>query len=148
MDINVNGVTITLTKDQLAEIARQTEKKVTVNEINSYEDACKILSRIPDYTLQSINSRYFAQHVLETIIEAANFIDNDYKKWIADFTTNKEYKYINYWEKNKIGSGWSLHFVGDYCCISYCSVVLYFKKQDTAKLFATRFLGIYNTYLG
>ncbi len=147
MDINVNGVNITLTKEQLAEIARQTEKKATINDINSYEDACKILSRTPNYTLQFINRKYFIQHILETIIEAANFIDNDYKKWKADFTDTNIFKYLPRFER--ISSGWVLAgvFVHCYYADAGSGFGFYYMKESTAKLIANKFIKEYNIYL-
>ena len=50
MDIDVNGVSITLTKQQLAEIAKHIDKKtVSYTDIKSVEDACKYLNNISNH---------------------------------------------------------------------------------------------------
>jgi hypothetical protein len=146
MDVDVNGVKITLTQDQLDEISRQTRKKRTVKDITDYEVACDIISRKPDYRLQEISNKYWAEHVLETMIEAANYIDNGFKRWTPDFEDTNEYKYIPYFEKNR--SGWVASGVL-YCFYgSEFSVGLYFKKEETAKLFMKTFINTYKVYLG
>jgi hypothetical protein len=148
MNINIQGVNITLTKEQLEQIDNQVKKSKlkTIDDINSYEDGCEILQRQPDYRLQSINGKYFAEHVLETLIEAVNFIDNSYKKWIPDFTNNNEYKYIPYF--NKIGSGWLLCAVHYFLSDASGSVGLYYKNERTANIISKKFLSTYNIYLG
>lgn len=145
MEIEVSGVKITLTKDQLAEIAKQQKRVKSSSDIHSYPDACEVLGRTPK-TREDFNSdtEWFT-HRLFTKIEAANFLDNDGKKWEADFTNNSS-KFIPYFERKS--SGWVVDAVNEYSHRSFCPVALYFKVRKTAEMFAERFLPTYNKYLG
>lgn len=127
-------VTIVLSEAQLADIRRQTSNLKTVDDINSYEDACKILKETVDKKLSDIEKLF-------TIIRAANYLDNNGEIWEADWTSG-EYKYIPYFEYKK-SSGWVLSSVYLFY-FSYCPGGFYFKKEATAKLIANKFLTLYN----
>jgi hypothetical protein len=141
MDINVNGVNITLTKDQLDQIGKQLNKRKTVDDINSYEDACDILGD------RNYSDKISVEEKLKTIIKAVNYLDNNSKEWKPDFTNNNEYKYIPYFQY-KNGSGWLVYFVYGYCSFSYSPVWLYFKSRSTAEKIANKFIVYYNNYIG
>jgi len=139
MKININGVSITLTKEQLIEIDKQTKNIKTIDDINSYKDAVDILS-------EKVNPNRTNQEELETIIRAVNFIDNDNKIWEADFSNKELYKYIPYFEM--LGSGWSFHAVSFFYYCSFFSVGLYYKNKESAEIMAKRFNKLYNLVLG
>lgn len=141
MDINVNGVNITLTKDQLDQIGKQLNKRKTVDDINSYEDACDILGD------RNYSDKISVEEKLKTIIKAVNYLDNNSKEWKPDFTNNNEYKYIPYFQY-KNGSGWLVYYVYAYCSFSYAPVWLYFKSRSTAEKIANKFIVYYNNYIG
>lgn len=74
-------------------------------EIKSYKDACKVISRKPR-TYKDKHLNLYEQ--LSTIIAALNFISNGNKPWIPKFN----YYYI--WQcrgfsENKRESRWKLH---------------------------------------
>lgn len=148
MKIDINGVSITLTKDQLDEIARQTRKFKTIEDIQSVEDALEILNKKKNYfdQFEYDNEQEEADSKLKIIIKAANFIDNDNKEYKADFTDTNTAKYAPYFERKS--SGWSLHSVDDCDCSSGCPVGFYYKKRDTAEIMAKRFSTLYNKWLG
>lgn len=143
---NIDGkdVTITLTKDQLDEIARQTSKH-SIDNID-YPSACKLLNKIQYTNDRFITAKQWAEHQIETIIEAVNYIDNDNKAWKPEFDSHKTSNYIPYFER-KNGS-WVVDDVFDYYWASDCSVGLYFKKQESARTIANKYLDLYNQYLG
>jgi len=143
MKIDINGVSITLTQQQLNEISRQTSNKLTVNNIN-YESAKKLLE---DYNVNPNPKGFYNDKLLEiiTIIKAVNFIDNDYKEWIPYFNTNS-FKYYPWFEKK--GSVWAFGYVDDQTYGSFCSVGFCFKKENSAEIIANRFINDYNEILG
>jgi hypothetical protein len=139
-------ITITLTEEQIEEINKQVIVGiVNINDINTYEDACKVLGRTPDYELD-IYPKIYNSIVLETIIEAVNFIDNNRVKYIPDFNDISVYKYLPYFVKGS--SRWSLHYVSRYGMIALCSVGLYFKNRASAEIIANKFIDLYNKVLG
>lgn len=148
MKIDINGVSITLTQDQLDEIARQTTKKVTIDSIKSVEDALEILGKkrnhFKDWSFEDEQEEANA-HLL-IIIKAANFIDNGMKEYKADFTDSSTYKYIPYFERKS--SGWSLDSVSFCYFSSFSPVGFYYKKRDTAETIVKRFSTLYNKWLG
>jgi hypothetical protein len=141
MDINVNGVNITLTKDQLDQIGKQLNKRKTVDDINSYEDACDILGD------RNYSDKISVEEKLKTIIKAVNYLDNNSKEWKPDFTNNNEYKYIPYFQY-KNGSGWLVYGVADLFSFAHAPVSLYFKSRSTAEKIANKFIVYYNNYIG
>lgn len=150
MKIDINGVSITLTKEQLAEIAKQTSKKYTLDDLNSIEDAEKILENCNFHTKyrksQFVRMKDWYEYQLETIIKAANYIDNNYQEWKADFDNKNISKYINYLEKTS--SGWVMGYVYDLYYGSFGPVFLYYKERNTAKLIFKRFSTLYNKWMG
>ncbi len=142
--IDGKDVTITLTKDQLKEIARQTNQ-LSIENID-YSSACKLLGREERTASDYFNTKELATHKIETIIEAVNYLDNGNKIWKPEFDSHKASNYIPYFER-KDGS-WVVSCVCVYCWASFCSVGLYFKKQESARTIANKFLDLYNQYLG
>lgn len=135
MKIDVNGVSIILTPEQLKQIDAQRNK--SINDINSYLDACEILS-------ESSNTKASPLEQLLTIIKAANYLDNGNIIWKQDWK-NKEYGYIPYFEFS--GSGWVAFGVDFHFYYSDAPGGLYYKKESTAELFQKRFINLYNQVL-
>lgn len=150
-DIKVDGVTITLTKDQLKQIDKQRAlAPKTVEDINSVQDAEEILKACKTHTKyvesQFVRMRDWVNYQLETIIKAANFIDNGNKEWIPNFFNNSnEYKHYPYFRKEN--SGWVLYSVFYYRYFSFLGSGFYFKKESSARLIANKHLVLYNKYL-
>ena len=137
MDIKVNGVNITLTKDQLKEIDRQVKGIRTISDIVDYQSALEILGEDRDYS-----SKISPLHKLLTMIRAANYLDNGKKPWKADFTQQSVAKFIVYLERKH--SGWVAISVGGCDCASLCPVGFYFKERATAEHFMKEHLNLYN----
>lgn len=152
MIIDIQGVKITLTKDQLAEIAKQTEpKRKTIKELISIDIAeevlinCKSHKRLTEQDFKRLKD--WINYKLETIIKAANYIDNNYKEWKPDFNRSSGYKYIPYFEKKS--SGWVL-IVVIYLyssSSSSCSVGFYYKVSETAEFITKQYESLYNEHM-
>lgn len=128
-------------EERLKELKRIIESNdKTLDDIISYEQACLILDemnyadKISDYDK------------LLLIIKATNFIDNDYKIWVPNFDNSSEYKYLPYFERK--AGGWSLGVVFDGRDYATCPVGLYFKKEQSARVIANRFILLYKKVLG
>lgn len=143
--IDINGVKITLTSQQLQQIKDQTDNTITLDNLD-YSKACKLLGLQQRSKEDYWTNKNWAEYQLETIIKAANFLDNNNQEWNPDFLDQNIYRYIPWFNRTKVG--WVFLSVSGYSCYSYCSVGLYYKKETTAKLIATKFIDLYNQYLG
>lgn len=136
--IEVNGVSIRLTKEQLEQIDNQRSKKYQINDITSYGAACEILGEDSDKNASNKDK-------LGTIIRAANFIDNENKEWESNSLDKKSRKYFAWFEYTD--SGW-VFLSSSYVCYSSAGWVgLYFKNENTCAKIAQRFIEIYNKYI-
>ena len=146
MKIDINGVSITLTKEQLKEIDKQVKNIKTIDDINSYKDACDILGKLMLDESDFEDKEDWNNHQLRIIIKAVNFLDNDNKIWKADFLDKNVSKYINYFERKN--SGWVFVCVDVRYCYSYFAVGFYFKNEVSAEIIGKRFLKLYDNVLG
>lgn len=146
VEIEGKTITINLTQDQINEITKQSCRLQKAEDIQDYRDACEVLGKAPKSRENFDEEWEWITHQLYTQIEAGNFLDNDRKKYMPDFTDGSTSKYIPYFERK--GSGWVLRAVNGCLRRSHCPVALYYKSNKTAKLFAERFNGLYNKYLG
>lgn len=141
-EINGKAITITLTKEQIAEINIQ-QNQVTVDNI-TYESALKLLN---DSNIDPNPKGLYAGKLLElvTIIKAVNFLDNNNQEWAPNFNNLNKHKYYNWFEKTN--KGW----VFDRVCYRFSGSCLmaggFFKKESSAKIIAARFLGLYSYIL-
>lgn len=140
MNIEVNGVKITLTDDQLAEIAKQTSKKVKVEDLD-YSLACKVLNKRERNRSDYNEEQEYLTHVLLTIIKAANYIDNGNKEWKPDFSESSR-NYIPYLKKKTFS--WVLYSVDCYASYSRCPLGFYYKIKKTAEIIVKKQLDLYN----
>lgn len=134
--IDVGGVNITLTKEQLQSIDAQRNRKYTIDDITSYGAACEILGEEADEDA-SIDK------IIKTIVKAGNFVDNGQKLWKADFT-NSEDKFIPWLQKG--GSGWFLVGVSSYYSSTHCPVGFYYKSRSTCNTLVSRFIKQYDEW--
>jgi hypothetical protein len=138
MNIEVNGVTITLTEEQLREIERQISIPKKSRDIKSYEDACESISQDPE-TSPSLARK------LKTIIAAANYLDNEREIWNENWEkNNSQIKYYAMFEKQNVS--WSVIVA---CCERFAgaSYGLHFKKRDTCFDIASRFKEMFLEYM-
>ena len=143
MNIDINGVKITLTKEQLKQIREQTSNQITIENID-YRKAIKLLS---DNNIK-IDPKCICRGdllKLVTIVKACNYIDNGNKEWKPDYNENSNtYKYYPYFEfKNE---KWA--FGGSYChCFFSSAEVAVFKSKDTCDYISTKYIDLFNSVL-
>ncbi len=135
--------------DDLKKLINNT-KEYTLEDIVDYQSACKILNKTPrnkkEYKMFFGDYIKWYQEEIETIIKAANYIDNDYQEWKPNFLNKSEYKYKPYFER--LSSGWSHFNCNAFNGCSTGSILEYYKKESTAKLFSKKFKDLYSLYLG
>lgn len=145
-EIDINGVKITLTKEQLVQIDKQrANKPITVDDINSIEDAEKVLEG------QSFHSKYtkedFCRHKdwvnyqLETLAKAINFIYNGRKEWKLKTGNNFYYPYF------RLASGGWVYCFYSYFSVDSFGVVAYFPSEKLALNFGKKFIHLYREIL-
>ena len=134
-----NGVTITLTEEQLAEINRQQNKITRVEDINNYEDACKVLSIKPEASPSASN-------IIKTIVAAANFLDNNRNIWREDWDKHSKYKYYPVFERR--AGGWVVSCLRYYYCfVAVAGFGSHFKQEKTCLLIVNKFLDLWLEYM-
>jgi hypothetical protein len=151
MKIEINGVSITLTNEQLHHIAKNLPfKYYTLNDLNSYDDAQNILKGCLNHKVFTeeafVREKDWISYQLETVVKSANFIDNKYKEWIVDFKDTSTYKYLTYFKKTS--SGWLDGGCDCYCDSALFPVGFYFLSKDSGLLIQKRFATLYNKWLG
>lgn len=144
--INVNGVNITLTNEQLREINRQQNKQKSVMErIQNFDDIMaecgKPSSYFTDPTLSKDERGY---RKIKAIAEVYN------EGWVADYKDKTQKKWYPYFEYRLASSsfGFSLTYFGDwFTAASGGSRLCAFKSEELAKDAATKFVREYNEFL-
>ena len=131
-----NGVTITLTEEQLKEIERQENPFKSSSDINNYEDACKVLSIKPDIS-PSASKR------VKTIVAAANFLDNKGKIWRENWDDTDQRKYYPAFDYR--AGGWVVDCDCHYVALG--GFGSYFKESKTCLLIANKFLDLWLEYM-
>jgi hypothetical protein len=119
MNIDANGVQITLTQDQLKQIQKELNNQKPLMErlfnwqdildYNNIEEASVLPWNNPN-TPEKISQNGFAK--LQLIKKTFN------EDWVADFDNSEQYKYYTWYEKKK---DWAVTYVFDYYVCS-CSV--------------------------
>ena len=143
--VNGKDIQITLTKEQLSEIRKQTDNIKTIDDIQSYEDACKILHQEEADEDTFTYEQDWINHQILTIVKASNYIDNNYQVYKPNFNDNT-YKYLPWFKKTS--SGWVLHSLGSYVSYGFCPVGFYYKNQQSGETIVKRFITLYNKWLG
>jgi hypothetical protein len=134
--VDSKPITIKLTDDQLKEINRQQNIITSSSDINTYEDALKVLGEAPKTRVDD---------KIYQIIKAANYLDNNNKEWIPDFSNASQSKYYPYF--NLGAYGW---VVGSYSYNFDCARLGfggYFKSSELALYAGNQFLDVYKDYL-
>lgn len=146
MNIKINGVNITLTKEQLKEIAKQTSNKYTLDDLISYEKACEIINVRVRLVTEFYDFEEWYLEQIKIIIRAANYIDNNNQLWKPKFN-NTQSNYLPWLEKTI--SGWRL-FSSYYCSDSSHGgpAYLFYKEESTCKLIYNRFSELYSNMIG
>lgn len=132
--INIQGVNITLTKDQLDQIDNQRNKFIThFTQIDSYESACKVLNKTIDLEADIVTK-------IRTIGKAINsliIINDKFPNW----NNNNQKKHYPVFE-NKAGVG--LVFCFSYCACNYSyGQVVYLKSEEASNYISKTFINLY-----
>ena len=128
MNIEINGVKITLTKEQLQEIANQTQQDIFT--ATTYSEVCK---RLNEKELQLSDFGFTNNSDTRKILAFARIkqLERYFNQgWLPNWSNSSEYKYYLWYEfKN---GGWVFDGV---CYRFYCSVteVGFYKTEKIAK---------------
>lgn len=113
-------------------------------DIKSYKDACKCISRKPRKYKDDHMNTY---EQLTTIIAALNFIANGNKPWQHEL-----YKSIKYWYIWCCSSSMGLPFLNYSHCVGYFSmyngIQLRLKEQNDAEYLKTNFADLLLNWFG
>ena len=155
MEIDINGVKITLTKEQLSEIARQTNKIKFFKDIRTLEDAYEVLGDIATrYRFLLVKMKELgvdedtiAHTELKVIIKAVNLCE-DGKLWVPDWDNTNEAKW-HIWFNMLRGFSFVYASAGDYWdnANSIVGSHLCLKTKDRAEHMGTTFLPYYKRLL-
>ena len=128
--IKIDGVNITLTKEQLQEIDKQRNIKRDYKSIDSIEAACEYLNidEIPKSASEQIKLIARAINNLINDEKFPNFKDENQKKW---------YPYYRITSGSLVFDGSSFH-----CCISDGQVA-FTKNQESSNYLGTHFIKLY-----
>lgn len=145
MNIDVNGVSITLTEEQINQIKEQTKKNVPIYErVTDFKSLLEELNitetKLLPYKYNTSNN--FEKYVNANII-LAKVAELYNEGTILDWKKSNQYKYYNY--KYFTGGGYSVD-VTDYCSSLICSARLFFKSEKLAKIAYQNFKDEYEQY--
>ncbi len=108
-------------------------KKLTIEDIDGYKTACKILNVKEEFEASNITQ-------LKTIAKAANFIENGYKPHKFNWNDNSS-KYYPYF-RNEAGGGVVFHVSYGDCSNSHGQVA-YFINKKTSDYIGRKFIHLY-----
>lgn len=140
MKIDINGVSITLTPEQLAEIARQTNQLKSYKDITSFEKACERLGLdIPQFN-SDLTKGEIALRKLKIIVRAIRSFTN----WKPVWSNAKQWKYTVWFDLEKGFSCWCTD-----CCsaITIVPSALFVESNEQAKFLGETYLELYKDYI-
>lgn len=128
--LNINGVNITLTKEQLQEIDKQRNIKKDYKSINSIESACEHLD-IDEIPIA-------ASEQLKIIARAINSLINNEK--FPDFKNENQKKWYPY---HKMATGGLVFYGSSYHYCSSYGQVAFTKNEESSNYLGTYFIKLY-----
>jgi len=143
MKIDINGMSITLTDDQLAEIARQTSKPKSYKDIKSFEIACEYLGlNITNFNNKFINltKGEIAFIKLKVIVKAMRSFTN----WIPNWSDSNQRKWRIWFDLEKGFSYYRTHYGNT---ITYVPSALYVGTDAEAQYLGNNFLDLFKDYI-
>lgn len=147
MNVQVNGVTITLTKGQLAQVNKVKNTKQTsvksYKDITSFEIACKhlgeSLSKFKD-KVKGLNPSEVALRELKVIVRAIRSFTN----WSPNLNDSTQYKYWNYfYMKGGVFSYYHTDYANGNMDVPSA---LFVESYEQSKFLANTFLEKYRIY--
>lgn len=140
MKIDINGVSITLTPEQLAEIARQTNQLKSFRDITSFEKACERLGLdIPQFNSE-LTKGEIALRKLKIIVRAIRSFTN----WKPVWSNSKKWKYAAWFDLEKGFSYWSTNA---YFTYAYVPSALFVESSEQAEFLGKTHLDLYKDYI-
>ena len=140
MKININGVSITLTPEQLVEIARQTNQVNSYKDITSFEKACERLGlEIPQFNSE-LTKGEIALRKLKIIVRAIRSFTN----WKPVWSNTKQWKYTVWFDLEKGFSCWSTF---TYRTRTYVPSALFVESSEQAEFLGKTHLELYKDYI-
>lgn len=142
--IDINGVKITLTKEQLAEIAKQTSNNKSITEkVYDLDSLCKELKTTPKKLLPYQNTTDKTELAVNAFIILSKVAELYNEGNILDWRNTNIYKYIPY--KYFSSCSYSVYFNGwSYFC--YGSGLLFYKSESLAKISYNNFKEYWESY--
>jgi hypothetical protein len=140
MKIDINGVSITLTPEQLAEIARQTNQVKSYKDITSFEKACERLGlEIPQFSSE-LTKGEIALRKLKIIVRAIRSFTN----WKPVWSNTKQWKYTVWFDLEKGFSYWTT-----FNCSTNSTVpsALFVESNEQAEFLGKTHLDLYKDYI-
>ena len=142
MKIDINGVSITLTEEQLAEIARQTQKVKSFKDIKSFEIACEHLGiTISSFNekLKGLDKSEIAFRKLKIIVKAIRSFTN----WKPNWSNSNQRKYRIWFDLEKGFWYWNSDY---YDTSTSVPSALLLKSSDLAYYCGVKFTPLYKDY--
>ena len=140
MKIDINGVSITLTPEQLAEIARQTNQLKSYKDITSFEKACERLGLdIPQFNSE-LTKGEIALRKLKIIVRAIRSFTN----WKPVWSNAKQWKYTAWFDLEKGLSYWN---TTTYYTNTNVPSALFVESDEQAKFLGETYLELYKDYI-
>lgn len=141
MKIDINGISITLTSEQLAEIARQTNQLKSYKDITSFEKACERLGlEIPQFSSE-LTKGEVALRKLKIIVRAIRSFTN----WKPVWSNTKQWKYIVWFDLAKGFSYWNTTLT--YFTHTVVPSALFVESNEQAKFLGENYLELYKDYI-
>lgn len=140
MKIDINGVSITLTPEQLAEIARQTNQLKSYKDITSFEKACERLGLdIPQFNSE-LTKGEIALRKLKIIVRAIRSFTN----WKPVWSNGRQWKYTVWFDLEKGFSSWDTY---DFSTCATVPSALFVESNEQAKFLGETYLELYKDYI-
>lgn len=143
MKIDINGVSITLTQEQLAEIARQTNQIKSYKDITSFEKACEhqnIDISLFNSKLNGLTKDEIAFRKLKIIVKAIRSFTN----WIPNWSNSSQRKWRIWFDLEKGFSYFDTTYNSTYTIVPSA---LYLGTEDEARHLGNTFLDLFKDYI-
>lgn len=143
MKIDINGVSITLTQEQLSEIARQTNQIKTYKDITSFEKACEhqnIDINLFISKLGGLSKDEIAFRKLKIIVTTIRSFTN----WKPVWSNSNQRKYRVWFDLEKGFSYWHTAY---HDTSTYVPSALYVENDEQATFLGNTFLDLFKDYI-
>ena len=143
MKIDINGISITLTQDQLAEIARQTKQIKSYKDITSFEVACEHLGvNITQFNsaIIGLTNGEISLRKLKIIVKAIRSFTN----WKPNWAKCGQYKYYVWFDLEK---GFSSYVTDCNDTNTTVPSALCLESNEQAKFLGTTFVSLFKEYI-